>query len=112
MKSFEVIGKNVVALVASASAGLLLGIAFYFARESFCYQYRWGSESYEMRVLYALQLGLVGGVALYLFLFRKIRIRSRSLYRLFILLVLALLATYFLHSAMWLVVISLGIIAS
>jgi hypothetical protein len=110
MKSFEEIGKSVVALIASASAGLLIGISFYLARESFGYQYRWGSESYEMRVVYALQLGLVGGVALYVFLFRKIRIASGFLCVLLVLLVPAALTAYFLHSATWLVIIPLGIV--
>jgi hypothetical protein len=110
VKRFEGIGKTVVALVASAAAGLLLGISFYIGRESFGYQYRWGSESRELRVLYALQFGLVCGAALYIFIFRKLHALPGFLYLLLILLVPAILTAYFLHSAMWLLVIPLGIV--
>jgi hypothetical protein len=103
--------KSIFALVASVEAGLLLGICFYVGRESFGYQYQWGSESHELRVLYAVQFGLVCGVALYVFVFRKVRIASGFLYVLLLLLVPALLTAYFLHSAGWLVVILLGIVA-
>jgi hypothetical protein len=73
MSSFEQLGKTAVALIASASSALLSGICFYILRESsFAYQYQWGSESHENRVMSAIQFGLVCGAALYFFLFRKI----------------------------------------
>jgi len=111
MNPFERIGKTVVALVVSAAAGLILGISFYMRRESFGYQYPWGSFSPELRVLDALQFGLVCGAALGVFLFRKIHLLPGRLYLLLILLAPALLTAYFLHSATWLMVIPLVMIA-
>ena len=73
MKPFEGFGNTAVALAASVAAGLLLGILFYIGRESFGYQYRWGSESHELRVLNGIQFGVVCGAALFVFLFRRIR---------------------------------------
>jgi hypothetical protein len=74
MSSFEQLGKTAVALIASASSALLSGICFYILRESsFAYQYQWGSESHENRVMSAIQFGLVCGAALYFLLFRKIQ---------------------------------------
>jgi len=111
MKSFERIGKTVVALVASAAAGLILGILFYLGGESIGYRYPWGSSSSELRVLWAIQFGLVCGVALFAFRSRKMRIPGRSLYALLILLVPLILAAYVLRSSLWLVVALFGIIA-
>jgi hypothetical protein len=69
--------KTVAAILASVAAGVIIGVAFYWARQSFGWQYYWGSETHELRVLNALQIGLVGGLALFVFLFRRLR-RSNS----------------------------------
>jgi hypothetical protein len=111
MKPSGRIGQTAVALVVSAVAGLILGIFLYMGRESFGYQYRWGSYSPELQVLWAIQFALVCSVALFVFLFQKVRFFPGSLYVLLILLVPPLLTAYFLHSLLWLVVVPLGIIA-
>jgi hypothetical protein len=73
MLPFEQLGKTLIALFASASSALLSGICFYLLRQSsLAYQYQWGSESHENRVLSAVQFGLVCGAALYFLVFRKI----------------------------------------
>ena len=69
--------KTVEALLASVAVGVIIGVCFYSARQSFGWQYYWGSETHELRVLSALQIGLVSGVALFIFHFRRLR-RSNS----------------------------------
>jgi hypothetical protein len=73
MKSLQGVGKTAIALLASAAAGLLLGICFYMLREVIGRRTPWGSESAEIRVLDAVQFGLISGAALFIFVFRKIR---------------------------------------
>jgi hypothetical protein len=63
--------KTVEAILASAASGLIIGVCFYWARQSFGWRYYWGSEIHELRVLNAVQIGLVSGVALFVFLFRR-----------------------------------------
>jgi hypothetical protein len=58
--------KTVQALLASVASGAIIGVCFYWARQSFGWQFYWGSETHELRVLNALQIGLVSGVALLL----------------------------------------------
>jgi hypothetical protein len=65
--------KTVVALLASLASGLVIGVCFYWARQSFGWKFYWGSETHEMRVLDAVQVGLLGGFALFVFLFRRLR---------------------------------------
>jgi hypothetical protein len=69
--------KTVGALLASVASGLIIGVCFYWARQSFGWRYYWGSETHELRVLDALQTGLLSGLALFVFLFRRLR-RSNS----------------------------------
>jgi hypothetical protein len=69
--------KTVQALLASVASGAIIGVCFYWARQSFGWQFYWGSETHELRVLNALQIGLVSGVAPYVFLFRRL-LRSTS----------------------------------
>jgi hypothetical protein len=73
----EKYAKTVQALLASVASGLIIGVCFYWARQAFGWQFYWGSETHELRVLNALQIGLVSGVALFVFLFRRLR-RSNS----------------------------------
>jgi hypothetical protein len=61
------------ALLASLASGLVISACFYWARQSFGWRFYWGSETHELRVLDALQVGLLCGFALFVFLFRRLR---------------------------------------
>ena len=66
-----------VAILVSLAAGLILGVGYDWARQSFGWQFYWGSETHALRVLNALQIGLVGGLAPFVFLLPRLR-RSNS----------------------------------
>jgi hypothetical protein len=65
--------QTVEALLASLASGLVIGVCFYWARQSFGWKFYWGSETHELRVLDAVQVGLLGGFALFVFLVRRLR---------------------------------------
>jgi hypothetical protein len=65
--------RSVEALLASLASGLVFGACFYWGRECFGWRFYWGSETHELRVLDALQVGLLCGFALFVFLFRRLR---------------------------------------
>jgi hypothetical protein len=71
MKSFEKRDKTVLALLASAAVGLILGISFYVLRESFGWKYWWGSETQDLRILSAIQIRTICDAAIFFFIFEK-----------------------------------------
>jgi hypothetical protein len=75
MKPLEKPGKTVLALLASAAVGLILGISFYTLRQTFGWKYYWGSESPDLRILSAVQIGTICGAAIFFFILRKIKAR-------------------------------------
>jgi hypothetical protein len=74
MKSLEKRGKTVLALLASAVVGLILGISLH-VRHSFGWKYYLDSESPDLRILSAVQIGTICGAAIFFFILRKIKAR-------------------------------------
>ena len=75
MKSFEKLAKTVLALLTSAAVGPILVISVYVLRQTFGWKYYWGSESPDLRILSAVQIGTICGAAIFFFVLRKIRAR-------------------------------------